>query len=151
MVKRIVNPSEFEQLVEDIFELFDSENYNEGHFFLKHNKESIKANFSHNAILAWDFYVWGHKTNNKFDAVIAFVNDKSSKFGEKIFSEFVWLSKNPKAGYKLFKEAAQFARHNGFQHIIMNTAVRNSSHHKVKSFYEKMGFIKDSETYICKL
>jgi transcriptional accessory protein Tex/SPT6 len=151
MIKRIINPEEFDQLLDDIFELFELENKKQAHALLQHNKTSIKANYSHLGILAWDFFVWGNKTNDKFDAVIAFFHDKNAKFGKKIFSEFVWLSKNPKVGYKLFSEACDFARLNNFEYIVMNTVVRNPSHEKVKSFYTKMGLVKDSETYIGKL
>jgi hypothetical protein len=151
MIKRIVNPNEFNQLLDDVFELFDLEDKSEGHALLRHDKNSIRANYSHPAILSWDFFVWGNKTHDKFDAVIAFVNDKNVKFGRKIFSEFIWLSKNPKVGYKLFSEASKFARQNNFEYMVMNTVVNNPSHSKVKSFYTKMGMIKDSETYICKL
>lgn len=151
MVKRVTNPEEFNQLLDDIFNLFEIENSDSGHFFLKHNKETIKSTYSHKSILAWDFFVWGNKTNNKFDAVIAFVNDKNAKFGERIFHEFVWLSKNPKVGYKLFKQAMDFARDNEYKYLVMNTAVKHPMHNKVKAFYTKMGLIKDSESYICKI
>jgi hypothetical protein len=151
MIKRIVNPNEFNQLLDDIFELFELDDQEAGHAILRHDKESIKANYSHTSILAWDFFVWGHKNKNKFDAVIAFINDKNVKFGVKIFHEFVWLSKNPKVGYKLFSEASEFARRNDFEYMIMNTVLKNPSYPKVKSFYTKMGMVKDSETYICKL
>jgi hypothetical protein len=151
MLKRIVNPNEFNQLLDDLSELFDSADKTEGHALLSHDKDSIKANYSHASILAWDLFVWGNKTNNKFDAVIAFVNDKNAKFGKRIFHEFLWLSKNPKVGYKLFSEACKFARQHDFEYMAMNTVVKNPSHEKVKSFYIKMGLVKDSETYICKL
>jgi hypothetical protein len=151
MVKRILNPDEFDQLLDDIFELFQQENSTEGHVLLQHDKKCIQANFSNRSILAWDFFVWGHLNNGKFDAVIAFINDKNVKFGTATFNEFIWLSKNPIAGYKLFSEAVKFARANKFSHIISHTVVNNPHHEKVKSFYKKMGFLKDSETYICKL
>lgn len=151
MVKRILNPEEFNQLLDDLYELFKEENIKEGHVLLPHDKKSIQANYSHKSILAWDLFVWGHLNDGKFDAMIAFFNDKNVKFGTAIFNEFLWLSKNPKAGYKLFSEAIKFARANNFSHVISHTVVNNLHHEKVKSFYEKMGFLKDSETYICKL
>lgn len=150
-IKRITNPTEFCDLIDDMDALFKLENASSGHKLLTHNAESLKANFSHPSILAWDLFVWGNKNAGSFDACIMFVNDKNPKFATKIFSEFLWLSKNPKAGYKLFKTAIDFARKNDFEFIVMNTVTSHPSHEKVKSFYNRMGFLKDCETYISKL
>lgn len=151
MIKRITNPTEFEKLIDDMHELFKKENSTEGHALVSHNAETIKANLSHPSILAWDFFVWGNLKDGKFDAMIAFNKVRDAKFNEEIFHEFLWLSKNPTVGYKLFKTAVDTARKIGCKYITMSTVVNNPSHYKVKSFYEKMGFLKDSETYITKL
>jgi len=88
MIKRILNPQEFKTLLDDIFPLFDMENEKQGHALLKHNKEYIFNAFGDKSILAWDFFVWGNINDaNKFDAVIAFLNNKNEKFGEEIFAE----------------------------------------------------------------
>lgn len=151
MIKRILDPNEFKKLIDDMSELFKKEDAPHGHALVTHNKESIKANFSHPAVLAWDFFVWGNLSNEKFDAMIAFYKNKDPKFGENMFCEFLWLSKNPKVGYQLFREAKDFARDHGFKFIVMNTVVKNPSYEKLKSFYRNLGFLKDSETYIAKL
>lgn len=151
MIKRITNPIEFKKLIDDMHELFEKENSTEGHALVTHSPETIKANFSHVSILTWDLFVWGHLNNGKFDAMIAFDKARDPKFNEEIFYEFLWLSKNPKVGYKLFKTAIDSARQNGCKYIVMATAVNNPKHLKVKSFYQKMGFLKDTETYISKL
>lgn len=150
-IKRITNPAEFNRLADDMKELFLEEDSNSGHAFLQHDIEVIKSSFSHTSILNWDLFVWAHEENNKFDSCIVFFNEKSSKFGVKLFSEFMWLSKNPKVGYALFSTAVKFARKNKFEYIVMSTVVSHPKHEKIKSFYQKMGFIKDSETYISKL
>ena len=103
MIKRILNPEDFKQLIEDIDSLFEFENENQGHHLLKHNKTTIINSFSNKHILAWDMFVWANHNGKNYDAIIMFFNDKSAKFGELIFSEYLWLSKNPKAGYKLFQ------------------------------------------------
>ena len=59
MIKRITNPAEFEKLLDDMSDLFEYENENEGHYFLKHNKEHIANTFSHKHLLAWDFFRLG--------------------------------------------------------------------------------------------
>jgi GNAT superfamily N-acetyltransferase len=151
MIKRILDPDQFKRLIDDMSELFAAEDSVNGHALVTHNKESIKANFAHPALLAWDFFVWGHEERGKFDAMIAFFKNKDPKFGEEIFCEFLWLSKNPKVGYQLFRTAKDFAREDGFKFIIMNTVVKNPSHEKLKHFYQNLGFIKDSESYIARL
>jgi hypothetical protein len=150
-IERILNINEFYQSLDDIIELIKDDDELQLHNFLKHNVQSIKNNISHPSLLAWDFFVWGHKENNKYDALVIFTNDKNIKFGIPIFSEFAWISKNPKIGFKILKEALSFAREKKFQYIIMSTAVRHPKHEKIKNFYEKLGFIKDTENYIAKL
>jgi hypothetical protein len=150
-IQRITNPVDFCCLIDDLGGLFSIEDISSGHQLLKHNAETIKASFGHAQLLNWDLFVWGNKNNNHYDSCIMFYNDKSAKFGSRIFSEFLWLSKNPKVGYKLFKTAVDFARKQNFEFISMSTVVKHPKHEKIKSFYEKMGFLKDSETYISKL
>ena len=151
MIKRITNPEEFNVLIGEIDLLFKYENENEGHF-LKHNKEYIINAFSHKHILAWDFFVWANLNNSdKFDSIIAFLNHKNEKFGEEIFAEYLWLSKNPKVGHRLIGKALKFAREKEFKYVMMSCAEANPKSKKVARFYKKMGFVKDSETYIAKL
>ena len=151
MIKRILNPKDFEQLADDIFNLFEFENDNQSHSYLKHNKEMIKNCYANKYLLAWDFFVWGHHNGKFYDALIIFSNEKSAKFGENLFSEFIWLSKNPKVGYKLFTEARKFAKEKGFKYILMNRVLGHPKSQSVADFYEKIGFVKDSETYIAKI
>ena len=152
MIKRVTDPKEFEKCITELSELFDLENTNQGHHFLKHDKEHIINAFSHPQLLAWDFFTWVNiNKEGRYDAIIAFINNKNEKFGEVIFSEYLWLSKNPKAGYKLLATALAFARKKEFKYVMMSAAVKNPSFHKVTRFYKKMGFLKDSETYIAKL
>ena len=152
MIKRITNPTEFKKLLDDIFDLFEYENENEGHHFVRHNKEYISNSFANKHLLAWDFFVWGNlNMHHKFDAMIAFSNQKNEKFGEEIFSEYIWLSKNPKMGYKLLATALKFAKEKEYKYINMNCVMAHPKAEKIARFYKKMGFIKDSESYIAKL
>ena len=102
-------------------------------------------------MLAWDVLVWANKTNGQYDAAIVFMNDKSAKFGIKIFSEFIWFSENPKVGYKLLRKALKYAKEKEFDLVSMSVIERHPKSEKVKSFYKKMGFVKDCETYVVKL
>ena len=152
MIKRVTDPCEFRSLSDDIFILFEYENENEAHSFIKYNKEYILNALADKNILAWNFFVWANlNEHNKFDAIIAFANNRSEKFGEEIFSEYIWLSKNPTVGYRLLMTALKFAREKEFKYVTMNRVMAHPKSDKVAKFYEKMGFIKDSETYIAKL
>jgi len=151
MIKRILDPEDFKILIADISELFTLENEEQGHYFLRHNADTIANSFANKYILAWDMFVWAHHNGQNYDAIIMFFNDKSAKFNEKVFSEYLWLSKNPKAGYKLFKEAMNFARQNKYKYATMNRVMKHPHSYGVKSFYEKMGFVKDTETFITEL
>jgi len=149
MISRIVNPKEFFQCIDDLEVLFRNDDQNSGHFFLRHDKESIKSGFGNSVILHWDVFVWANKNDNgKYDAAIIFVNEKSLKFNCRIFAEFLWLSKNHKCGLKLLKAALDFAKQNKFSVVSMNTVVQNPSFEKLKRLYGRLGFVKDSESYL---
>ena len=152
MIKRLTDPEKFEKAVRDIFVLFDSENDTKGHYFLRHDKEGIIKSFAHSQILTWDLMVWGNQNSDgDYDALIAFLNQKDEKFGERIFAEYIWLSKNPKVGFRLFTTALAEARKKEFKYVTMGVTMANPNHEKVSRFYEKMGFLKDSESYIARL
>jgi GNAT superfamily N-acetyltransferase len=143
MIKRITNPLEFKTAVNDIFDLFDLENSEMGHALLKHDKDHIISAY---------FFVWVNLSEEgKYDGIIAFANHKNEKFGEEIFTEYIWLSKNNMSGFKLLSTAIKFARKKEFKYIIMSTAVKHPKSEKISRFYERMGFLKDSITYIAKL
>ena len=107
---------------------------------------------SNKHLLVWDFFVWANlNVHHKFDSMIAFVNHKNEKFGEEIFTEYLWLSKNPKVGYKLLAKALKFAKEKEFKFIVMNCVMAHPKAEKLARFYKKMGFVKDSESYIAEL
>tara|TARA_R100000664_G_C2632284_1_gene61254 strand:+ start:44 stop:502 length:459 start_codon:yes stop_codon:yes gene_type:complete len=152
VIKRITSKDEFSKVLDDIFHLFDYENENEAHNFLKYNKEYIFNAFGDDSLLTWNFFVWANLNNeNKFDSIISFVNHRSEKYGEEIFSEYIWLSKKSNMGYKLLATALKFAKEKKFKYITMNRVMKHPKSNKVARFYEKMGFIKDAETYIAKI
>jgi|TARA_R100000152_G_C6766873_1_gene191960 hypothetical protein len=152
MIKRILDPEEFKKLLDDLGDLFEFENKHQGHRLLKHDKEHIFRAFGKSKFLTWDFFVWGNlNSSNNFDAIIAFINNKNEKFGEEIFAEYLWLSKNPRAGRKLLATALNFARDKGFKYVMMSCVEAHPKSEKVARFYKRLGFIKDSETYIAKI
>tara|TARA_R100001460_G_scaffold73068_1_gene113940 strand:+ start:385 stop:843 length:459 start_codon:yes stop_codon:yes gene_type:complete len=152
VIKRITNKSDFKKVLDDLLDLFDFENENEAHHFLRYNKEYIYNAFSDEALLTWNFFLWANiNVDNKFDAMIAFVNNRSEKYGEEIFSEYIWLSKQSSMGYKLLATALKFAKEKEFKYVTMNRVMKHPKSDKVARFYEKMGFVKDTETYIAKI
>ena len=151
MIKRITDAAEFKELVLDIDEIASDDEVN-AHAFLKHDSATIINCYANTHLLTWDFFVWANlNEHNKFDAIIAFVNHKNEKFGEEIFTEYIWLSKNPKVGYKLFATALKLAKEKEFKYIQMGRVMSHPKSDKVARFYERMGFVKDSESYIAKL
>tara|TARA_R100001086_G_C11683554_1_gene216469 strand:- start:62 stop:520 length:459 start_codon:yes stop_codon:yes gene_type:complete len=152
VIKRITSKEEFSKVLDDIFDLFDYENENQAHHFIKYNKEYIFNAFGDDKILAWNFFVWANKNDaGEFDAIIAFINNRSEKYGEEMFFEYIWLSKKSTMGYKLLATALKFAKEKKFKYVTMNRVMKHPKSHKVARFYEKMGFVKDSETYIAKI
>jgi len=152
MIKRITDPKKFEKAADEIFDLFDYENYNESHELgLVHDKESILNNLNNKVLLNWDFFVWINEEDGVCDAMIAFIRDRNIKFGVQIFSEYIWLSKNPKVGYKLFREAASFARSQGFEYMSVSSTAKVKTSKKLEKFLYKVGFLKDTTNFITKL
>lgn len=151
MIKRILDPEEFKIVVSDIFELhaYDLEHW--AHYYVRHNKESIIENFANKYLLYWKVFVWANHNGDKWDAVILFIEDHNPMFGAKMFSEHIWLSKNPKVGYKLLTTALKFAKEKEFEVVSMGAVEKHPNSDKVKEFYNKLGFKKDSETYVAKL
>ena len=152
MIKRITNPKEADVLAKDIRDIFtSSDDYNLGHHFLDHDVDSILSVLNNKESLFWNCFVWANEENSKFDSIIVFLRSNDMKFGVEIFSEFLWLSKNPKVGYKLLKTATDFARKNGFKYISMSHTEKNPQKEKLSRFYEKLGFRRDCVSYIAEL
>jgi hypothetical protein len=152
MIKRITNPEEAKVLSKDIRDIFTSEDENDmGHYFLDHDVDSILGVLNNKQSLFWNCFVWANEEDSKFDSIIIFLRDNSPKFGVEIFTEYLWLSKNPKVGFKLLKTATEFARNNGFNYISMSHTEKNPQKEKLSRLYNKLGFKKDCVSYIAKL
>jgi hypothetical protein len=151
MIKRILDPEEFKVVAADIFELHEYDLEHSAHHFIRHNKESVIENFANKYLLCWKVFVWAHYNGEQWDAVILFIEDTNPMFGTKMFSEHIWLSKNPKVGYKLLTTALKFAKKKEFNVVVMSAVEKHPGSDKVKKFYKQLGFKKDSETYIAKL
>lgn len=152
MIKRITDPEEFKELITQLDNIFELENTEQGHVCdLKHNKDTIISAFANKQLLNFDVFVWASKNGDVFDSACIFLNERSIKFGVKMFVEFLWVSKSQKTGFRVFKEAVKFARSKNFDCICVSTVEKNKSTPKYEKFFEKLGFLKDSSTFIAKL
>lgn len=142
MIRKVTNPTDYLSLLDDLDSLWAVENVSAGHV-LPIKKESL-AQVANAQLLTWNYHVWASSNN---DAAIMFSAENSLLFGEVIFQEIFWLSKNPKLGIKLLKVAMDFARSKGWEHIMLGSSVRMGDG-RLEKFYKKMGLQKDSECYI---
>ena len=65
-----------------------------------------------------------------------------------MFMECFWISKNPKKSFALYRQAVKFAKTKGINFINMNCVENHPTSEKLKKTYQKMGFKKDTESYI---
>lgn len=153
MIQRIIDPEEFKKATNDIFDLLnvDAEE-NTWHYLIPNNRKSFIDAFAHKALLSFDVFAWANLNDQgKYDAAIVFIKQRSERYGVDIFCEHTWLSGNPKVGFKLFATALKFARDNNYEYICVSRSLKSPNADNVERFYNKMGFIKDTETYIAKL
>ena len=153
MIKRIVTADEFCKAVDDVSDYLSlNEEDNNYYHLLPNNTDTLKKAFGHDKMLVFNVFVWANlNKDNKYDAGIIFIKEKSPKHGVETFSEYIWLSANPTVGYKLLATAVKFARESGYENILMGISEKSPKKDKVKNFYRKLGFIKSAETYIAKL
>ena len=152
MIERITNPDKLEKLADDMYNLFGEKDKDGFHQFMSHDVESIKSCYANKKILLWDAFVWANlNSDGNYDSIIAFVNSKNEKFGRKIFSEYMWISNNPKVSFKLLCKAMKFAKEQDFEYVSMSAVCKSDKFEKICNFYKRMGFVKDSETYIVKI
>lgn len=151
-IKKIVTVPEWESVMNDIEYSFKEYNEKYTHACnLKHDKELITKCLSHESLLTWSMHVWAHFNGEKWDGIFIGSIRKSEKFNKKIMDEYLWLSKDSGKGIKLYNIAKKYAKSQGCEFIYMNVIENHPTSDKLKSFYKKMGFEKDVESYILKL
>lgn len=149
VIKKIVDVATLQEVVKDIEELHRQDNEKYGHALnLRHDHKLILNSLSHESLLNWNIHVWSHFNGQKWDALFIGFIRKSEKFNKKVMDEYIWLSKNPKVGVKLFKIAEDFARKNGCEYMFTSVVENHPLKNKIKSFYEKNSFRKDSELFV---
>jgi len=148
-IKKIISVEELESVSKDISDLHKEDNEKYGHVLgLKHDVELITKCLSHESLLIWNVHVWAHYNGLKWDGIFIGIIRKSDKFNKKSMEEYLWLAKNSNAGIRLYNTALKFAKENQCEYIAMNVVENHPLKEKIKSFYKRMGFVKDSETYL---
>lgn len=151
-IKKIVTVAEWIIVTNDIDILFKEDNQKYGHSCgLTHDKELITKCLSHESLLLWNMHVWAHFNGEKWDGIFIGSIRKSEKFNKKMMDEYLWLSKNSAKGMRLFNIAKKYAKDQGCEFIHMNVVENHPKSNQLKNLYIKMGFEKDTESYIKKL
>lgn len=150
-IKKIVNAQEFAKVCEDLNELmsFDNEQYQ--HWFGPISKDSMVKSWGNASLLSHSMHTWVNIEDGKADAIIMFFDSINTKCGKRMWSEFFWTSKNAKASFSLLRTALDFARKKGIEFISVCSYENHPKANRLREIYKKMGFLKDSETYIKKL
>lgn len=150
-IKKITNPEEFSKIWKDLEEHFRRENEIYGHAFARISAQSVIDSWGHASLLTSVMHTWASITDGKADGIIMFLENINTVLGEKMFNEFFWISRNPHISLKLFRQAEKFAKNKKIRLISMSCVENYPTSSKLKKVYQKLGFTKDSETYIKKL
>jgi len=151
VIHKITDPKKLQKLAKDLEKLFAEENSLYGHVGAKINADSFFKAWGDQRLLNFHLHVWANIENEYYDSCIMFQSVENALLGQKIWQEYFWISKNPKAGIKLFNTAISFARKVGIQNLVMGTVENHPLSKKVRKFYEKIGLKKDSELWMGKL
>ena len=141
MIKKITNPQEYLQLLDNLDSLWEQENKTRGHA-LKISKEGL-SKLANPQLLTWEYHVW---STEKLDSIVMFCSAFNPLFNEAVFQEVVWLAKNG-GGIELLRAARRFARQKGIKHWILGASVKMADE-RLKKFYEKIGCVEDSVCYV---
>ena len=148
MIKKITCAKDLEKDWKDLSALFVEDNSKYGHCFLKISVQSVIDSFAHDSLLNNTVHCWANFEHGKADGVIMFADLIQPFLAQRIFMEYFWISNNPKKSFSLYHQAVKFAKKKKIQYIIMNCVENHPSSAKLKKIYQKLGFKKDSESYI---
>lgn len=151
MIKKIVSAQEFEKAFKDLAELFKTENSKYGHAYLSIDPQCVIDSFAHAGLLNSHVHCWANFENGLADGMIMFMDGTHPFLNQRMFMEYFWISKNPKKSFSLYNQAVRFAKSKGIEYINMNCVENYPTSEKLKKIYQKMGFKKDTESYIKKI
>ncbi len=150
-IKKIVNVKEFSDICEKLNSLFKEENKKYGHRYLPISAKSIVNAWGHAAFLYHTMHVWVNFSEEKPDGIIMFLEHINPIFGEKVFTEYFWICKNPKKSFTLFNTALKYAKKRKIKYVSVSCVENHPKSLKLQNVYQKLGFLKVSSTYIKKL
>lgn len=148
MIQKITNPETFKRMVNQVAGKFGDENNLYGHIGAKINTDSLIKAWADSRLLNFNLHVWANEESGEFDSVVMFQGVENHVIGEKIWQEYLWLSKNPKVSVKLLQTALAFAKKLGYKRYVMGSVENYPTSKKVRQFYLKKGLTKDSELFI---
>jgi len=151
MIKKVLTGPEFKRAFLDLEEIFREENGKYGHALFSIDHQSVIDNFAHTNVLNNLFHCWVNWEDGKADGIIIFSDIHQPFLNQRMWYEQFWVSKNPKKSFALYREAVKFAKKRDIPYIVMNCVENYPTSPKLKKIYEKLGFKKDSESYIKKL
>lgn len=150
-IKKITNPEEFTKIWKELDILFSAENEKYGHVFSKISAQSIINSWAHPSLLTNTMHTWASINDDKADGLIMCLESVNTVLGERVFNEFFWISSNPRISFQLLKQAEKFAKSKKIKLMSVSCVENYPTSSKLKKVYQKLGFVKDSETYIKKL
>lgn len=153
-IKKIFDPKEFSKVCHKLNLLFEEENKKYGHKYLPISAQSIINAWGHPSLLHNIMHVWVNYSDeelNNPDGIIMFMEHVNPTFGEKIFTEYFWISKNSKKSFALFNTALKYAKNKKIKYALISCVENHPKSIKLQNIYNKLGFLKDSTTYIKKL
>lgn len=150
-IKKVVNPDEFRKACKDLDALFQEENKKYGHVLHSISADSIANNWANPSLLAHTMHTWVNFEDGRADGIIMFLDALNTICGKRGWSEYFWLSANPKMSFALLKTALKFARSKNVEFVSLSCVENYPKSEKLKKLYQKLGFQKDSETYVKKL
>lgn len=148
MIKKITSSAEFIACCHDIDSLMRTDNAKYQHVFGPICKDSMIRSWGHDSLLNNTMHVWANIENAKADSMIMFHDSIESKCGKRIFNEFFWVSSNVKVSFSLLTKALDFAKMKNIEYVSVSSYENHPKAKRLREIYKKIGFIKDSETYI---
>ena len=150
-IKKITSAQEFAKVCDDLEELMSVDNQEHQHWFGPISKQSMVNSWGNPSLLTHSMHTWANIENGKAVAIIMFFDAINTKCGTRMWSEFFWTSKNAKVSFSLLRTALDFARKKGIEFVSVCSYENHPKSARLREIYKKMGFLKDSETYIKKL
>lgn len=149
-IKKIISIKELENVFADLKELIGNDNF--GHALdLNIDSDLLLSCLSHESLLIWNYHVWSHFNGEKWDGIFIGTIRKSEKYNVKVMDEYLWMSYNLNSGINLYSNAYAYAKQQNCEYISLSLVDSHPKSNKLRSFYKKMGFEKDTEIFIKKI